>query len=302
VDVAHDPKHITIICSSAINTHNNVDSQSKTNTLQGLYDELPKALKKIVGKVQLPPDNGNQLMQYITETNSPLISAADASLKQGNCSHSWIITTNNSDHIDDPDMSITGAGPVDGYSKYMPSTRGELQGQTAAAIAVQCLLKQHPDATPQVHFYGDNQGVQSKCATYTPRKLRTHRDPNSDLLLEYNATSRNMPKQMHWVASHQDEGIQWTTSEELKMLKLSHESKLNIWCDKMAGEARQLDQSYPDAEVLPSEKWALYSCVPTFHKLTCHMDDAIATNLYYSNMLHFIMKKHGMTEAKKMKQ
>jgi hypothetical protein len=298
VDVAHDPKHITIICSSAINTHNNVASQSNTNTLQELYDELPRALKKIVGKIQLPPDNGNQLIQYLTETNSPLISAADASLKQGNCSHSWIITTNNSDHIDDPYMSITGAGPVDGYSKYMSSTRGELQGQTAAAIAVQCLLKQHPDATPQVHFYGDNQGVQSKCSTYTPRKLRTHRDPNSDLLLEYNAASRNMSKQMHWVASHQDEGIQWTTSEELKMMKLSHESKLNIWCDKMAGEARQLDQSYPDAEVLPSEKWALYSCVPTFHKLTCHLDDAIATNLYYSDMLHFITKKHGMTEAK----
>jgi hypothetical protein len=66
---------------------------------------------------------------------------------------------------------------------------------------------------------------------------------------------------------------------------------LNVWCDKMAGEARLLDQSYPDADVLPSEKWALFYCVPTFHKLTCHMDTAITTTLYHSDMVNYITKK-----------
>jgi hypothetical protein len=68
----------------------------------------------------------------------------------------------------------------------------ELQGQTAAAIIIQCLLYAHNGINLQVHFYGGNQGVQSKCTTYTPRKMRVHREPNSDLLLEYNAATKNI--------------------------------------------------------------------------------------------------------------
>jgi hypothetical protein len=230
-------------------------------------------------------------MQYIGETNSPIMGAADASLKQGNCSHSWIITTNNPDHLDDPHMTISGAGTVDGYGKYMSSTRGELQGQTAAAIIIQGLLRSHKGIKPQVHLYGDNQGVQSKCSTYTPKRMRVHREPNSDLLLEYHTATRDMKKQVHWVASHQDENTKWSNTAELKELKLSHESKLNVLCDKMAGEARLLDQSYPDADTLPSEKWALFSLVPTLHKLTCHMDNAIMTTLYHSDLLTYINQK-----------
>jgi hypothetical protein len=66
----------------------------------------------------------------------------------------------------------------------------------------------------------------------------------------------------------------------------------------MAGEARLLDQSYPDADTLPSEKWALFSLVPTLHKLTCHMGTAIMTTLYHSDMLNYITKKHGLTDVK----
>ncbi len=237
VDVAHDPKQIKILCPTDINTHGIMALTTTCNTLKELYDELSTTLQNIAGKVNLPPDDGEQLIHYINTTNTPIIGAADVLLKQGNCSHSWVITINNSDHIDDPNMTITGVGPVDGYTNFMSSARGELQGQTAAAIVKQCVLKKYKGTTPQVHLYGDNQGVQSKCTNYTPRKMHVHREPNSDLLLEYHAAMRGLNKQAHWVASHQDKGIHWTTTPELKQLKLSHEAKLNIWCDKMAREA-----------------------------------------------------------------
>jgi hypothetical protein len=188
VDVTHEPKLIKLLFTSDINKHGKDISFHHTAPLD-FYDKLPASLKKLVGRIQMPPDGGNKLMKYIGETNTPILGAADASLKQGNCSHSWIITTNNPDHIDDPHMTISGAGTVDGYEKYMSSTRGELQGQTAAAIIIQGLLRSHNGVNPQVHFYGDNQGVQSKCSTYTPRKMRVHREPNSDLLLEYNTAA-----------------------------------------------------------------------------------------------------------------
>jgi hypothetical protein len=297
VDVTHDPKHIRILSTSDINHHGTVVSSPCTSP-SDFYDRLPASLKKLVGKIQIPPDGGKKIMKYIGDTTTPIMGAADASLKHGNCSHLWIIMTNNPDHIDDPHMIISGAGAVDGHEKYMSSTRGELQGQTAAAIIIQGLLRSHNGVKPQVHFYGDNQGVQSKCSTYTPKKMRVHREPNSYLLLEYHAATKNMKKQAHWVASHQDDKTTWTTTAELKELKLSHESMLNVLCDKMAGEARLLDQSYPDADTLPSEKWALVSPVPTVHKLTCHMDNSIMTTLYQSDMLNYNTKKHGMTEVK----
>jgi hypothetical protein len=79
-------------------------------------------------------------MDYIKSTNSPIIGARDASLKDNNCSHAWIVTYNNPEHLTDPNMFISGAGPVDGYGKYLSSPCGELQGQTAAAITIQQLL------------------------------------------------------------------------------------------------------------------------------------------------------------------
>lgn len=195
-------------------------------------------------------------------------------------------------------MTIQGAGTIDEYEKYMSSAHGELQGQTAAAIIIQRLLHMHNALQTPVHFYGDNQGVQSKCTTYSLHNLKTHREANSGLLLEYRDDTRNIQKQVHWVHSHQDDGTPWTATDDLKELKLSHEATLNVWCDRMADQAHLSDHSYPDADVLPSEKWALYSCVPVFHKIMCSLDNAIATMLHHQAMLQYITKKHGITEQK----
>ncbi len=58
VDVAHDSKHIKILCPTNINTHGIMALTTTCNTLKELYDELPTALQNIAGKVNLPPDDG----------------------------------------------------------------------------------------------------------------------------------------------------------------------------------------------------------------------------------------------------
>jgi len=49
--------------------------------------------------------------------------------------------------------------------------------------------------------------------------------------------AKNMQKQVHWVGSHQDEGLSWETNNDLLDIKLSPEAMLNVWCDKMADKA-----------------------------------------------------------------
>jgi hypothetical protein len=146
-------------------------------------------------------------------------------------------------------MRIHGAGPVDGPGQYMSLVRGEIQGQTEAAIITGQYLCAHNALHTPVHFYGDNQGVQNKCNTYNPHKLTMHRDPNSDLFLECKVATRSLHKQTHWVASHQDDGTPWNTPEELTTLKLPPEATLNEWCDKRAEEAWLSNTSNPDADI-----------------------------------------------------
>ncbi len=62
--------------------------------------------------------------------------------------------------------------------------------------------------------------------------MKTHREPNSYLFDECKAAMKGIHKQMHWVASHQEDGTPWKTTEELIGLKLSPKATLNVWCDK----------------------------------------------------------------------
>jgi hypothetical protein len=68
---------------------------------------------------------------------------SDASLKDSNCTHAWILSTGNADHISDPQMNIQGKGAVDGAPHALSSARGELQRQTAMAIMFKLLLQTH---------------------------------------------------------------------------------------------------------------------------------------------------------------
>ncbi len=71
-----------------------------------------------------------------------------------------------------------------------------------------------------------------------------------------------------------------------------------MWCDRQAEIARQEDITYPDGDILPAEKWALFSTTPDYFKITGNLDGAIMTTLHYEPLQHFIKKKHGLTPEK----
>ncbi len=85
---------------------------------------------------------------------------------------------------------------------------------------------------------------------------------------------------MEWVKHHQDDDSPWNIIEELQSLKLLLNAKLNIWCDKMAGEACKQNVSQLEADVLPAEKWAVYCISSTPKKIVTHFNSAILTQLY----------------------
>jgi hypothetical protein len=47
---------------------------------------------------------------------------------------------------------------------------------------------------------------------------------------------------------------------------------LNVWCGKEAGKARNRDISIPDAPILPTERWALFSHGALTKKITGQLD------------------------------
>jgi hypothetical protein len=298
VDVTHRSNDIQMLCHSDINRHGTPIPNENISDLQSLYSNLPKALQKLCGNVQLPPDGGESLIQYLTSNAKPLLGASDASLKEGQSAHAWILSTGETDHIADPLLQISGKGPVDGYSMDMSSARGEIQGQTALAIMSSLLLKAQDLPNLPVIFYGDNSGVQRKCNMYPTQKLRDHRQPNQDLHLEYHNATRQLNKKVEWVKGHQDKGKEWNNTEDLKSLKLSQAAPLNIWCDRQAEQARKMNYSHPDADVLPAEKWAVYSCYPVKRKLTGKLDIGIHDTLYHESLTAYLHKKHNICDSK----
>jgi hypothetical protein len=253
VDVERHSSNLTLIGLNAINTHGMEQPQQPIDELTRHYNNLPEALQRLCGKVSLPPDGGKKLLEYLRETNTPLHGASDTSLKEDQCAHAWILTTGEQDHIEDPLMSISGMGPVDGYTSDLSSYRGELQGQTALVIMSNVLQKTQPTNPYTVKLIGDNKGVQQKTAIVRLNKIGHHREANSDLYMEYMNASKPIKKKVEWVKSHQDKDTPWSTIQELKDLKLSTAATLNVWCDKQANVARSQYQSYPDAEVYPNE-------------------------------------------------
>jgi hypothetical protein len=125
-----------------------------------LCNSLPQLLKRICGKVHFPNDGGDALINYLRTTNTPLLTARDASLKDGNGAHAWIPTNNNIHHFSNPNTFISGAGAFDGCHNDLSSSRGELQSQMAIAIMASNLLKTQQATKMVIHIYGNNKAVQ----------------------------------------------------------------------------------------------------------------------------------------------
>lgn len=252
----------------------------------------------ICGTVSLPPDQGLAIIHHARETNTPIACASDGSLTPTNAKHSWVITTSDPTHLTDPLMKITGSGTVDGYMTDISSARAELHGQTALVTMLNHLRQKLSMDIPPCHFWCDNQVVIKGCGNDTYCRLRQHRKPNTDLYLTYHSQAKHLNITTEWVQSHQDRNIKWNTLEDLTQLCLSHEAKLNILCDHMAGQETTNEIPVLDMPVILQERWAIYSCHPHTRKIAGHLNKAIRETLNYDDLAHYIDCKHGLTAAK----
>jgi hypothetical protein len=232
-----------------------------------IYEFLPTALKRLYGKVILPPDNGKALIEYLQSSNNPLVGPSDASLKHGQCCHAWILLTGQPQHIDDPTMSFKGSGAVDGAPEDQSSTRGELQGQTALAIIANNLLEHQQALNIPVTLITDNQGVQTKCGNLTTNCLHNHHDANMDLWLEYQNATKSIKTTNEWARSHQAKDNKWETIQDLEKLNIPNNAIMNIHCDQEAKLARKSNYSDTCAYIYPSKKWALFISEKSHQKI-----------------------------------
>jgi hypothetical protein len=180
----------------------------------------------------------------------------------------------------------------------LSSARGELQSQTAMTIITKSLLQAHNANNISITMLGDNKGVQHICQHTHINRLKHHRDPNIDLLLEYTAARNDIQIKSEWIHGHQDKDMEWSSIEELTNLPLSNSAIMNVWCDYKAEMARHTHFSHPDAEVLPNEKWAIFSSSPILRKITGALDYNILCTMHGESMEHYIHQKHDICAAK----
>jgi hypothetical protein len=287
IDVTHSNQRIKLLCHSQINEHGPKAYDPPQNKYH-YYRTLPKSLRRLCGKISFPPDGGIQLMDHLRETQDSLIGVSDASIIEGNGTHAWILTTSDTAHLEDPYMKIEGSGPVDGDTSTMSSSRGELQGQTALAIITKKLINEHNAHDIPITFFSDNQGVQRCCSNSKLHRIGHHRKANIDLQLEHNKSLKDLNISHKWVKGHQDKDQTWDTIEELRDLNLTLAATLNIYCDRKATEEHQRSVTDPSCDVLPAEKWALFSRVPTTKKITGKLNDGIIQTLQRDELLTYL--------------
>jgi hypothetical protein len=86
-----------------------MDPPPQPQLVKVLYTKLPQSLKLICESVYIPNDGGETLISYLKTNNKSFIVAGNASLKDGNCAHAWLLTTNDINHLSDTQTFISGS-------------------------------------------------------------------------------------------------------------------------------------------------------------------------------------------------
>jgi hypothetical protein len=195
--VHNHKKGLTVVGTFPTKTETTQPIKTRESTAS-LYKTLHPSLKEICGVVKFPFDDGRVLIQSIKDSNKAILAASDAYHKEGRTSHIWIISTGLVSDIYDPLKHISGSGPVQGFHKYLSSTRGELQGITAITI-ISILISEYLGSPCNRTAITDKQGVICKCARGNYNSLRSHRLPNIDLYLTQSWLSLSNKYSITWV-------------------------------------------------------------------------------------------------------
>jgi hypothetical protein len=117
-------------------------------------------------------------------------------------------------------------------------------------------------------------------------------------MMENKLASNNIQIKSEWVKGHQDENMEWNSIDELKNLKLSNTATLNVWCNHQAEAAWIQGWTDPEANVCPSEKWAVFTETPVSQKITGPLNYNIIYTLSHAALETYINQKHGICESK----
>jgi hypothetical protein len=107
-----------------------------------------------------------------------------------------------------------------------------------------------------------------------------------DLYLKYLNHSKGLNISNKWVKGHQDGRKPWEMLHDLLQYDCGLIVKSNMLCDKRATEAQTPDTFTLGLDVLPSEKWALYSNQPVTGNIEWAFRDAI----HYETLSQYTLK------------
>jgi len=152
--------------------------------------------------------------------------------------------------LNDPDLTISGHGHVDGYIPNMSSGQGELHSITELSIIANFLSEFH-SFDGSIKAVCDNQAVINKCHSLSTHNLQRHHDPNFDVYIMQNHYRKASGMSLDWVKGHVEK-FPRETPTDLILQKLSQDEIYNIWCDRLAQQAWDKGgSSIPDPDVSP---------------------------------------------------
>jgi len=160
-------------------------------------------------------------------------------------------------------------------------------------LGVSKLLLHYHSSSARVEAVCDNQGVINRCSSARFNHLRNHREKNTDLFLTQQQTQNSIPINLTWVKSHADKKP-WKCLKDLLDQNLTRDEVYNVWCNHTANNAWMNSTPVDDPAVTPAEQWALYSCHPTYHKITGDVTTAIYSAMGFENLQNYVSTKHGI--------
>jgi len=246
---------------------------------------LPPELRRVVGKIIFPADDGQELLDALRRGDR-LYGVSDGSASQGAATHGWKLTRRPNDPA-----AIRGSGPVDGH---LPTPfRAEMQGQLAVLIVSSLLVAARGIPRARIISLCDNKATLRRLAEHSKSlRVRDQLDSEVDLFLVYRTwMQKNHVQCTHrWVKGHHD--------RTKSLHEIDDEGLLNIEVDKLATKAYGCDNgghTEPLCTVFPEE---VYSVSIDGSKVTSKIKQRVIDKCGEEAMVKYLLHKHQLSEGK----
>ena len=253
--------------------------------LENRLQALPPELKRLVGRVELPSDGGQALVDAL-RNGQQLFGVSDGSAAGGAATHGWKLARRPRDQA-----SIQGSGPVDGRNPT--PFRAEMQGQLAILIVSSLLVANRGIPKARIISLCDNKATLRRMAEHSKSlHVRDHLDSEVDLFLIYRTWMRKNYIQPvgRWVKGHQD--------RNKPMHEIADDGLLNIEVDNLAtraygrkgtGCSESLDTVFPEE---------VYGVLIDGSKVTAKLKQHVIDRCGEDSLRQYLLHKHRLSEGK----